>query len=274
MPPKRSTKKNSNGQKSKSPQAISQLKHRANGSKLDYIVNARDVMSLKFVHSAADLDSLDGFFSPVYVHQLFTNEKIIGYKDLQIRVFFSQPSLHCYIEIEYNEKLKYDDTTDIIQVFSKWIQAGFTQNKQQFIKKLNEEFIPFGELQCQFIRPDHDYDAYNNSNNNNKKKNIGSDMHDITTRRRRNKRNTNQRKLIDYQSDNEDLSPRDVRLLRRKRRLNEINNNTSDNDGDVDSDNSQPRKRRKLMVNATNNNGDSDSDSDAEDQKKRLYSIK
>ena len=91
-------------------------------------------MSLKFVRKASDLDSMDGFFSPVYVHQIFNNEKIIGYKDLQIRVFFSQPALHCYIEIDFEEQLDFDETTDIVQEFTKWIKAGFTQNKRQFIK--------------------------------------------------------------------------------------------------------------------------------------------
>lgn len=83
-------------------------------------------MSLKFVTCASDLDSADQFFSPVYVHQLFINEKIIGYRDLAIRVFFSQPHLHCYIEIDYGEKLREPTTTDILGVFTKWIKAGFT----------------------------------------------------------------------------------------------------------------------------------------------------
>ena len=90
------------------------------------MVNCREVMSLKFVTCASDLESADQFFSPVYVHQLFMNEKIIGYRDLEIRVFFSQPHLHCYIEIDYGEKLEETTTTDILGVFRKWIKAGFT----------------------------------------------------------------------------------------------------------------------------------------------------
>eukprot|EP01083_Nonionella_stella_P083443 230756_1 len=281
MPSTRTSKKCSNNKSkstpSKSPQAMTQLK-RAN-SKLDYIVNARDVMSLKFVRNASDLDNLDGFFSPVYVHQLFTNEKIIGYRDLQIRVFFSQPALHCYIEIDYNEKLKHDDTTDIVQVFKKWMKAGFTQNKQQFIQKLDEEFTPPGELQCHFIRPDDngndiDLDLLSDADKSRSildrkaaEKTAKSEsrcyrhVRNRNTPRSNRRHNTRDRRAVlldeDSESDEEEeLTPRNARLLRRKRRLSEMND---------EEHNTQPKKRRKLTVFDHNDTMDI---SDAEDQKK------
>ncbi len=78
----------------------------------------------------------------------------------------------------------------------------------------------------------------------------------------------------------EDLSPRDVRFLRPKRRL-EMNNNNSDadnnNNGESDDSDIQPRKRRKLMKHSNKNNNNkncSSSDSDAEDQKIDCIQIK
>ena len=117
--------------------------NRGNGSRIDYVVNAREVISLNFVRNESEMYDMDSFFRPVYVHQLFQNEKIIGYKDLSIRLFFSQPALHCYIEIEYEEKLDHEDTTDIIAEFNKWIKAGFTQNKQEFLKVNSFGFYSF-----------------------------------------------------------------------------------------------------------------------------------
>jgi len=302
MPTKKTVKKqNTKSTPLKSPLAIGNKNHRANGSRLDYIVNARDAMSIKFVRNASELESMDGFFRPVYVHQIFNNEKITGYKDLSIRLFFSQPSLHCYIEIEYTQKLRHDDTTDIVHEFKKWIKAGFTQKKQDFIQTLEDddgEFEPIGELQCQFIMPSHgqshddrllteqeendddaedddDVDDNDRSDDDNKKKSTSSPRNARKARTPRSSRgrrarpparNRNAGQEIESGNDGDNESDDDAPKSEeasspRDERLRRRKRRLQDQQNES----SPPKKRLKLSQNSNNKPMESDEDDDEDD---------
>ena len=112
----------------------------------DYVCFARDVIRLRFVSCKQDMLTSDDsdsdadsheheFFAPVYTHQLFAKERIIGFKDLSIRIYFSQPHLYSYIEVDYSSKVESaDECCDIMSVFRRWIRAGLTTNKSEFLK--------------------------------------------------------------------------------------------------------------------------------------------
>ena len=40
------------------------------------------------------------WFSPVYTHQLFSQEFITGYTNLSIKMYFAQPTLKCLVEVK------------------------------------------------------------------------------------------------------------------------------------------------------------------------------
>ena len=162
--PRKSTKKTGTISISKSPSTHGLKKTPTTASA--YNVSAKDVINLKFIKCAEDLEvesitalvlidpiyfnpnflaffvrynkqqSRSGFFRPVYTHQLFEKERILGYKDLRINIFFTQPHLYTYIDIEYSDKLNENEyeVSDIAGTFAKWLKGGFTQDRREFIK--------------------------------------------------------------------------------------------------------------------------------------------
>ena len=123
-----------NSSKSESTSLPPTKKQRLNTSSRinDYIAHAKECIHLKFIYKASQLNDNDGFFKPVYTHQIFEKEKINGYKNLSIKIYFSQPHLYTFLDITYDDKLP--DAEDLEETFKKWLKAGFVTSKNEFVK--------------------------------------------------------------------------------------------------------------------------------------------
>lgn len=79
-------------------------------------------------------------FAPTYTHQVFPNEKIVGYKDLQVNLFFTSHSLYLYVEIKFAEKSEH--ATDINACLARWVVGGSCADENEFLRRLEEPFTP------------------------------------------------------------------------------------------------------------------------------------
>ncbi|UJR20315.1 hypothetical protein I4U23_023446 [Adineta vaga] len=118
-----------------------------------YDCSANEVISFKFIRSEKDLENEEIDFAPEFTHQIFgENERIFGYKDLNIDVYCLSSSLNFYLNIEYDEKInpkKYQQfkADDIVKALNEWLPPSTTTNLDQFLSKLKNEneYSTFGE---------------------------------------------------------------------------------------------------------------------------------
>lgn len=80
-----------------------------------FVANALDVVELKLVREAKDLDDTESF-QPEMAHQIFGQEEnIFGYKDLKVKLYFSAGPLDIYFNTEYSKKVT-DGTFPLISL--------------------------------------------------------------------------------------------------------------------------------------------------------------
>lgn len=119
----------------------------------EYCANAKAVLKLSLIDQIEDLDDPE-WFSPVYTHQLFSQEFITGYTNLSIKMYFAQPTLKCLVEIEYDKIWPEEKhVTDIEGVLEKWLRGGFTKSREEFKKYLVETFTLPGNIIHEYSKP-------------------------------------------------------------------------------------------------------------------------
>ncbi|KAL9651212.1 hypothetical protein ABK040_008283 [Willaertia magna] len=129
--------------------------------------DSNQAITFKIIRNENDLLTNDHFnddhqeykkpleFHPVMSHQLFEEEKIIGYTNLKINIYFTK-SLYCYLNITYDSKT--EDATDVKRILAideldfQFIDMKavpmyfpFTENLDEFKSKLTQKFLPKGE---------------------------------------------------------------------------------------------------------------------------------
>ena len=99
----------------------------------DWELYAKDCINLKIIHKEEDIYDNSIIFYPIYTHQLFDNEKIIGYKSLKIELYFNASDLFTYFHISYEARHEsiYDDVQE--KIASK-LAPGWTKSLSTFIK--------------------------------------------------------------------------------------------------------------------------------------------
>nr|CAG4634801.1 EOG090X06NC [Alona affinis] len=119
-----------------------------------FIIDSNEALNLKLVRTHQDVEDDESSFKPEMSHQIFgENESIFGYKDLQIKLYYTAGKLNTYLAMKYTKKVdpkKFDGATpdDVIGAIASKLQPGFMTNLDEFLALLNKEesFRPPGEL--------------------------------------------------------------------------------------------------------------------------------
>ena len=108
---------------------------------LEWVQPAEDVLRIYFVHDPDDvLDEAkfaweDRGFVPEFTHQLFgQDEKVKGYKGLQIKVALHSFTLHAYVKIAYEQKRPGAD--DVRHFLKENIGLHFTEDAAEFTREV------------------------------------------------------------------------------------------------------------------------------------------
>ncbi|XP_050529877.1 histone acetyltransferase type B catalytic subunit [Daktulosphaira vitifoliae] len=136
-----------------------------------YIVSSNSALELKLVRKVSDIGDTKTAFHPDMTYQVFGNmEKIFGYKDLVVKMYYTACSLKLYIGVEYSTKVdpsKFDvNPDDIMEKLKEYISPDFCTNLNLFEKYLENEssLKPYGKLLDEFLISDHNdqikYEVY------------------------------------------------------------------------------------------------------------------
>jgi len=122
-----------------------------------FIVNSNTALELKLVRKSSDINDTKMAFYPEVTYQVFGNvEKIFGYKDLIIKMYYAACSLKLYVNISFSSKIdpeKYDIKADnIMEKLKDYIPLDFITNIDVFEKCLDDEslYTPYGTQIYQF----------------------------------------------------------------------------------------------------------------------------
>lgn len=129
-----------------------------------YVSNANDVISFKFVKSKNDMEDESDSFNPEFTHQFFgDSENIFGYIGLHIKFFYSACRLTSYFSIKYREKVKSSKTggveaDDVRKIICDKLELEPMTDLDLFVSSLKKEtsFVPFGNLVSSFQLQDED----------------------------------------------------------------------------------------------------------------------
>jgi len=119
----------------------------------EYIVDGNESVEFKLIRDAADMDDESLAFAPDMCHQVFgLNEKIYGYKNLKIKLYYTACTLTPYLSISYSNLIpKSDDVAppdNIEEILDKSLKTSFVRNSEDFVKMVQTEqkFHPMGDL--------------------------------------------------------------------------------------------------------------------------------
>ncbi|XP_031786692.1 histone acetyltransferase type B catalytic subunit [Nasonia vitripennis] len=118
-----------------------------------FVISSNDALEFKFVRKVEDLDDDETTFKPEMSHQVFgDSETIFGYKDLQVKLYYTAGSLETYLGMTYSEKVNKLVCQDVKpdEVLSKVAEKlapDVHDNIDSFVKSLSKDkaFIPAGE---------------------------------------------------------------------------------------------------------------------------------
>jgi len=132
----------------------------------EWTVRANDVMNISFVRSEEDMKDKTKQFHPSFTHQNFNKEKIVGFKGLQLNLYFS-PAFDVLVENIFTEKSeKQPIADDVLRILSTRLTQGQPVNDRTTFMKLlddqNYNFKPFGNLihSYQTSKPNTTYEIY------------------------------------------------------------------------------------------------------------------
>lgn len=98
-------------------------------------------------------------FNPTFTYPIFgEEERIFGYKGLEIQLRFASGSLRQYLDISHDEKLASRDTPadDIEQKLFGFIPVDYTKSEETFAETVDRdaaEFKPYGDKIASYVRP-------------------------------------------------------------------------------------------------------------------------
>jgi histone acetyltransferase 1 len=84
------------------------------------------------VGSAAEFDDDSIAFHPVWTHNVYADEKIIGYKDLKVNLYYTAAATNAYLSVSYSEKR--EGAPDLYKDFTQFLSYPPQGNKQDFLK--------------------------------------------------------------------------------------------------------------------------------------------
>ena len=137
-----------------------------------WIIEASEAVELNLVHSNIPLE--ESVFKPEFTYQLFGDEeKIFGYKNLKIQLYYAAGSLTNYVRISYDSKLGSTEATktlaltcppqDIQKLLLTYLAPGYTDNIDVFmdkVKKDEDKFTPMGMKVGEYSIEENVYEIY------------------------------------------------------------------------------------------------------------------
>ncbi|ESO94305.1 hypothetical protein LOTGIDRAFT_232538 [Lottia gigantea] len=120
----------------------------------EFKLNANDVIHFKLVRDENDVEDYDKSFKPDMTHQVFgEQESIFGYKDLEVKMYYTAAKLNTYLSMSYIDKVtpkRFDGLVpdEVLPKLAQEIPPGYYTNLDDFLATLPKEvnFKPFGEM--------------------------------------------------------------------------------------------------------------------------------
>ncbi|XP_014663140.1 PREDICTED: histone acetyltransferase type B catalytic subunit-like [Priapulus caudatus] len=119
----------------------------------EYICSANDAVHIKLVSQESDLSNDATTFKPEMSHQVFgESERIFGYKDLKIELYYSACKLITYLHMTYSEKVDAKqlgvEADNVLKAIAHHLPPGFCQTQEDFVMKLQKDagFKPYGQM--------------------------------------------------------------------------------------------------------------------------------
>ncbi|GLB35455.1 putative catalytic component of the histone acetylase B (HAT-B) complex [Lyophyllum shimeji] len=129
----------------------------------EWTSDANTALRLSLVRSTEDKKSLAEDESYESFHPTFTypiygdDQKVYGYKGLDIDLRFASGSLAQYLNVKYDERLPTTSTVDDVEgTLSDFIPPGYFKDEQQFLNLVEQDatrFRPSGQLIYSYTRP-------------------------------------------------------------------------------------------------------------------------
>lgn len=124
----------------------------------EYVADSNEVIQFKLIRNASDIQDSSIAFKPLMSHQIFgSKEKIFGYKNLKISIYFSAAQLNPYLGITYSDKVNQNsqesmEADNIHDILTQKLEISFNDNVDDFIRSLEKEvkFKPPGQLKETF----------------------------------------------------------------------------------------------------------------------------
>uniref|UniRef100_A0A0K0E8A1 Histone acetyltransferase type B catalytic subunit n=1 Tax=Strongyloides stercoralis TaxID=6248 RepID=A0A0K0E8A1_STRER len=151
----------------------------------EWVSNAVDVIKFHMVESSQSLEDTPGY-PPIFVHQFFPDEKIFGYKDLKIDIYFCASTMYFYPIISYTstskEIVKTMEPDDILERFCSelpdWHMEVYKKTRGSFEEELKKQidFKPYGEVVYKFTNNNESFELWGQP------KEFNKDFNDYVTR--------------------------------------------------------------------------------------------
>lgn len=110
------------------------------------------------VRDKADVEDPEAAFQPEMAHQIFGDtEKIFGYKDLRVLLYYNAGSLNVYYDTQCSDKLTQEQHSikpdDISAMITDKFTGGYITDLAEFLSTIerDEKFQPFGEKVDEFL---------------------------------------------------------------------------------------------------------------------------
>ena len=105
--------------------------------------SANEAIFFKIIYNEREFDefnsmqNLEHVFHPKFTFQLFPNEVITGYKNPKILISLTPKFFYPCVKVTYESKLEHHD--NLQEILSKLFTEVYTEDKNKFLEKLNEE---------------------------------------------------------------------------------------------------------------------------------------
>lgn len=123
----------------------------------EWTVLANEAVHFKLVRKKEDVEDDSTTFKPEMSHQIFDDEKVKGYKGLNIQLYYSAGALSPYLKISYDEKRATPPPDDVQAALEKVIHTKPEGSLDQFLKTVEEDnarFQPPGQHFHTYTRED------------------------------------------------------------------------------------------------------------------------
>ncbi|XP_054712533.1 histone acetyltransferase type B catalytic subunit-like [Uloborus diversus] len=119
-----------------------------------FVSDANEVVSFKFVHDKQDLEDDYESFKPQFTHQFFgDSENIFGYIGLHVDLYYTACRLFPYFGMKYREKVKSSITggieaDDVYKIICDKQEFDMCTDLEEFSAALEKEssFVPYGQM--------------------------------------------------------------------------------------------------------------------------------